>query len=321
VFTDGTPQQVRDEVRRRVDDFAPGGGFVAAAVHNIQANVPAENIIAMWEAIREYGSYDADNAPGRRPESYWIDYPQPIEIPAAASQSPDARIAGRAMTPEEAALLISKSKDLPAVLVKMRDGIIDGSPPQAIEAALEALASGIQATTIISDVVIPAMEIVGEKFECGEYFLPEMMASALGTQGVMKVLRPKLTESGVQPLAKAVIGTVKGDLHDIGKNIVAVMFEGAGYEVVDLGIDVSKDKFADALRQNPDTVILGVSALLTTTMTYMKEIIDEVRMISSDVKIVIGGAPVTQAFADEIKADAYAAEAATAVDMAARLLN
>lgn len=323
VFTDGTPQQVRDEVRRRVDDFAPGGGFVAAAVHNIQANVPAENIIAMWEAIRECGSYDADNAPGRRPESYWIDYPQPIEIPAAASQSPDARIAGRAMTPEEAALLISKSKDLPAVLVKMRDGIIDGSPPQAIEAALEALASGIQATTIISDVVIPAMEIVGEKFECGEYFLPEMMASALGTQGVMKVLRPKLTESGVQPLAKAVIGTVKGDLHDIGKNLVAMIWEGAGFNVIDLGPNVSPEKFVEAIRADGEVRLVGLSALLTTTMPMISKTIQAIQDagLRDQVKIMVGGAGVTQGFSAEVGADGYAQDASAAVRKAKQLLE
>jgi uroporphyrinogen decarboxylase len=320
VFTDGTPQQVKDEVRRRVDDFGPGGGFVAAAVHNIQANVPPENVLAMWEAVREYGAYETDNAPGRRPESYWENYP---EAPAVEvrSASPDARIAGRALTPEEAATLMEAKTELPPALARMRDGIIDGSPPLAIAAAEEALAEGIPATQIINDVVIPAMEIVGERFECGEYFLPEMMASALGTQGIMKLLRPLLAESGSKPLANAVIGTVKGDLHDIGKNLVAMMWEGAGFNVIDLGPDVPADKFIAAIQEN-NAALVGMSALLTTTMPMMAQTITAIENagLRDQVKIMLGGAGVTQGFVDEIGADGYAPDASAAVRKARELL-
>jgi uroporphyrinogen decarboxylase len=320
VFTDGTPQQVRDEVRRRVDDLGPGGGFVAAAVHNIQANVPPENVLAMWEAVHEYGQYEADNAPGRRPESYWENYPEAPVI-EVRSTSPDARIAGRALTPEEAAVLMASQTELPPVLIRMKNGIIDGSPPLAIAAAEDALKEGIPATQIINDVVIPAMEIVGSKFECGEYFLPEMMASALGTQGIMKLLRPRLAESGSEPMANAVIGTVKGDLHDIGKNLVAMMWEGAGFNVIDLGPDVPAEKFVAAIQDN-NAALVGMSALLTTTMPMMGQTITAIENagLRDRVKIMLGGAGVTQGFVDEVGADGYAPDASAAVRKARELL-
>jgi uroporphyrinogen decarboxylase len=323
VFTDGTPAQVRDEVRRRVDDFAPNGGFIAAAVHNIQANVPPENIVAMVEAIREFGNYTEASAPGRRPEGYWEDYPEPAVIEVQASHSPDARIAGRALTPDEAAALVQKSADLPPVLVKMRNGIIDGSIAQALESVNEALAEGIPAWKIISDVVIPSMEIVGEKFECGDYFLPEMMASALSTQGIMKVLRPKLIEGGVQPLAKAVIGTVKGDLHDIGKSLVAMMWEGGGFEVVDLGPNVPPEKYVEAIRSDPQVKLVGLSALLTTTMPMMGKTVKAIEEagLRDQVKIMVGGPSISQTFVDEIGADGYSNDASTAVRRAKELLG
>lgn len=322
VFTDGTPAQVRDEVRRRVDDFGPGGGFIAAAVHNIQANVPPENVMAMWEAIREYGVYGEDNAPGRRPESYWVDYPEAPTVTAAQMHaSPDARIAGRALTPEEAAKLMAAEEALPETLIRLRDALIDGNPPMALEAAKAALDEGIEATTLINKIIVPAMEIVGEKFECGEYFLPEMMASAIGVQGIMELLRPILAQSGVEPLGRAVIGTVKGDLHDIGKNLVAMMWEGAGFQVFDLGPDVPPEKFIEAIRQH-HAQLVGMSALLTTTMPMMGKTIDAIREagLRDQVKIMVGGAGVTQTFVDEIGADGYAPDASSAVRRAKELL-
>ena len=323
VFTDGTPAQVRDEVRRRIDDFGPNGGFVAAAVHNIQANVPPQNIMAMWEAIREYGEYSEDSAPGRRPAGYWEGYPEAPAVEVIADSSPDARIAGRALTPEEAAALIQKSQNLPPVLVKLRDGIIDGSAAQALQAANEALAQGISPLQIIDEIVIPSMEIVGEKFECGDYFLPEMMASALSTQGIMKLLRPKLAESGVQPLAKAVIGTVKGDLHDIGKNLVAMMWEGGGFAVTDLGPNVSPEKYVEAIRSDADVRLVGLSALLTTTMPMMSKIVKAIEDagLRGQVKIMVGGPSVSQTFVEEIGADGFAPDASSAVRKAKELLG
>ncbi|MBZ0298286.1 MAG: corrinoid protein [Anaerolineae bacterium] len=236
--------------------------------------------------------------------------------------SPDARLAGRALTPEEAAQFLEQPGEVPPVLVKLKSGIIDGSSRIALDAAEEALAAGISASTIIDDVVIPAMQIVGDKFECGDYFLPEMMASALGAQGIMKLLRPKLVESKVQPAGRAVIGTVKGDLHDIGKNLVAMMWAGAGFEVIDLGPDVAPERFVDAIRQNkPD--IVGMSALLTTTMPMMDTTIKAIESagLRQQVKIMVGGAGVTQSFVDEIGADGYAPNASAAVRRARELLR
>ncbi len=198
---------------------------------------------------------------------------------------------------------------------------VEAGDSSAVKSLVEqAMAANTSPADILNRGLVAGMEPVGVKFKSNEIFIPEVLIAARAMKAGLELIKPRLKETMAASRGKVIIGTVKGDLHDIGKNIVAVMFEGAGYEVVDLGIDVSKEKFADALKQNPDTVILGISALLTTTMTYMKEIIDEVRATSSGVKVIIGGAPVTQAFADEIKADAYAAEAATAVDTAARLL-
>jgi uroporphyrinogen decarboxylase len=323
IFTDGTPQQVRDEVRRRVDDLGPSGGFVAAAVHNIQANVPPENIVAMWEAIREYGDYTEGSAPGRRPDSYWADYPAPTVEIKPINTSPDARIAGRALTPDEAAALVQKSPALPPVLVDLRNAIIDGNAQQALAAANKALAEGITPMRIVNDVVIPAMEVVGGKFECGDYFLPEMMAAAISTQGIMKLLRPKLAESGVKAAAKALIGTVKGDLHDIGKNLVAMMWEGGGFNVVDLGVNVTPETFVEAIRSDEEVKLVGLSALLTTTMPNMSKTIAAINEagLRERVKIMVGGPSTSQSFAEDIGADAFASDANSAVRKAKELLQ
>ncbi|MCC7207372.1 MAG: corrinoid protein [Anaerolineae bacterium] len=275
----------------------------------------------MWEALQEYGVYGAESAPGRRPESYWAGYPEAPVVVRAASQSPDA-IAGRALTPEEAARLFEEQHgDLSPVLNELKDAIINGNPQVAIEKANKALAEGVSAATIINDVVIPSMEIVGSKFECGDYFLPEMMASAIGTQGVMKALRPKLVEGGGQPAATAAIGTVKGDLHDIGKNLVAMMWEGAGFNVIDLGPDVPAEKFVSAIREH-NVQLVGLSALLTTTMPMMGKIITAIEEagLRERVKIMIGGPGTTPEFASEIGADGYAPDASAAVRRAKELL-
>jgi 5-methyltetrahydrofolate--homocysteine methyltransferase len=185
----------------------------------------------------------------------------------------------------------------------------------------EAMAANMSATDILNNGLVAGMEPIGVKFKNNDIFIPEVLMAARAMKAGLELIKPRLKEATAAARVKVLIGTVKGDLHDIGKNIVVAMFEGAGYDVVDLGIDVSREKFAEALKQNPDTGIIGLSALLTTTMPYMKEIIEDVRGISSTVKVIIGGAPITQTFADEIKADAYAADAAIAVDKAALLLS
>jgi uroporphyrinogen decarboxylase len=321
VFLNGSPQEVWDEARRRIDDFGPGGGFVAATVHNIQANVPPENIMAMWNALQEYGVYGENNAPGRRPEEYWEGYPLVEEKPSLVSQSPDIMPA-RAMTREEAQALAAKQGTLPGVLAELSESVISGNKTTARDAAEMALAEEIEPQYIIDEAIIPAMTEVGSRFENGEYFLPEMMASAIATQECMRLLRPLLAETGAKPVAKVVIGTVKGDLHDIGKNLVAMMWEGAGFEVVDLGPDVPGGKFIAEIKKG-EVELVGMSALLTTTMPMMRTILGEMESagVRDRVKVMVGGAGVTQEFADEIGADGFAPDASAAVRVARNLLG
>jgi uroporphyrinogen decarboxylase len=317
VFTNGTPQQVRDEVRRRIDDFGTGGGFIAATVHNIQANVPPENVMAMWETLQKFGAYGSGGV-GQRADDYI--YSVPSEELVLVSTSPDAMPA-RALTAEEAAELLAQQRALPPVILEMREAIIGGNPPDSVAAAEQALKEGIEAQEIILDGVVPAMDVVGSKFEEGEYFLPEMMAAALGTRGIMDLLRPLLTEAGSKPIATAIIGTVKGDLHDIGKNLVGMMLEGAGFEIIDLGVDISPGKFVQAIEES-DAQLVGMSALLTTTMPMMRNIIQEMEAagVRDRIKVMVGGAGVTQGYADDIGADGYAPDASAAVRKAKELL-
>jgi methanogenic corrinoid protein MtbC1/uroporphyrinogen-III decarboxylase len=207
------------------------------------------------------------------------------------------------------------------ILEQIAQKVEEGDSSAVKSRVEQAMAADTSASDILYKGLVAGMEPVGVKFKNSEIFIPEVLVAARAMKAGLELIKPRLKEARTASRGKVLLGTVKGDLHDIGKNIVGVMFEGAGYEVVDLGTDVSKEKFADALKQNSDAAILGLSALLTTTMTYMKDVISEVRGVSGSVKVLIGGAPVTQAFADEIKADAYAADAASAVDVAARLLS
>ncbi len=185
----------------------------------------------------------------------------------------------------------------------------------------KALEDNIPAGEILKEGLIAAMEEVGHRFEAGEYFVPEMLISARAMKIGLGILHPYLIEEGVEARGKAVIGTVKGDLHDIGKNLVGVMLEGAGFEVVDLGTDVAPEKFAQVVREEKAD-ILGLSALLTTTMEQMSDVIEAVEDIGvrSEVKILVGGAPLTAAFAEEIGADGYAPDASVATVLARNIL-
>ncbi len=168
------------------------------------------------------------------------------------------------------------------------------------------LDEGTEPEKIMSDALIPAMDEVGDLFQKGEYFVPEMLVAARAMQQGLEILKPKLVDSGIEPVGKIVVGTVKGDLHDIGKNLVVMALEGAGFEVIDLGTDVSPDKFVEAIKEHKPQVI-ALSALLTTTMIAMKDTIEAIKAagLKNQVKIMIGGAPVRQEFADEIGADYY----------------
>jgi 5-methyltetrahydrofolate--homocysteine methyltransferase len=192
----------------------------------------------------------------------------------------------------------------------------------AVEAGVrQALDEEIGAEAILKQGLIPAMSEIGELFERQEVYVPEMLIAARAMQAGLNVIKPILVESGVEPVGTVVIGTVKGDLHDIGKNLVGMMLEGAGFEVIDLGSDVSPDKFVEAARGNVQLV--GMSALLTTTMEKMKDVIialDE-SGLRSDLKIMIGGAPVTQEYAANIGADGYAPDAGSAANLAKSLVS
>ncbi len=180
------------------------------------------------------------------------------------------------------------------------------------------LDAGAKPATILNDGLLQGMGIIGAKFKKNEVYVPEVLIAARAMKAGMEVLKPHLVAAGVQPLATAVIGTVKGDLHDIGKNLVGMMLEGAGFRVIDGGIDVPPEKFIELARTHGASVI-GVSALLTTTMTNMKLVVDAVKESGIACKVIIGGAPVTQAYSDEIGASGYAPDAASAADLAKKL--
>ena len=208
-----------------------------------------------------------------------------------------------------------------STLETIYEGILDGNTKLVIEKISLALNEGVEPAVILNDGMIAAMGEVGRLFEEGEYFVPEMLIAARAMQKGLEVLKPFLTEDDVQSPGKVVIGTVKGDLHDIGKNLVAMMLEGAAFEVVDLGTDVSPERFIEAVREN-GAQIVAMSALLTTTMPNMKRTIDAMieAGIRNQVKVMIGGAPITQTYADQIGADGFAEDASRAVAKAKSLL-
>jgi 5-methyltetrahydrofolate--homocysteine methyltransferase len=198
--------------------------------------------------------------------------------------------------------------------------VIEGNFQEIGEATRQALDSGLSASNVLDQGLMPGMDHVGAEFKAGNLFVPEVLMSAKTMQEAMNILRPILAETGVEPAGKIIIGTVKGDLHDIGKNLVAMMCEGAGFEVIDLGKDIDPQAFVDAVReQQPD--MMGMSALLTTTMAGMERTIQALAEagLREGVKVIIGGAPVTKEFADRIGADGYAPNAAAASELARKL--
>jgi 5-methyltetrahydrofolate--homocysteine methyltransferase len=209
-----------------------------------------------------------------------------------------------------------------ATLENIYQSVIDGDMGSATEGVNTALAEGISASEILNKGLIAAMTEVGRLFEEGEYFVPEMLIAARAMQASVSILKPKLLEADIKPLGKVVIGTVRGDLHDIGKNLVAMMLEGAGFEIIDLGTDVPPEKFVAAIKDN-NAEFIGMSALLTTTMPAMKSSIValEEAGVRDQVKVMIGGAPVTQKYADEIGADIYASDGPSAAREAKKAIG
>ena len=204
---------------------------------------------------------------------------------------------------------------------KVKQAVLLGDRDAAAELTESALESGLTPTELLDQALIPAMDIVGSEYESGIRYIPEMLVSAEAMKASMTILRPLLSESGLAPKGRVAIGTVEGDLHDIGKNLVTTMLEGAGFEVIDLGVEVRADRFVEAVKEfEPD--IVALSALLTTTMVFMPKVIDRLTEagLRSRVKIIVGGAPVTEAYANQIGADGYAADAAAAVTVVKQLM-
>lgn len=198
--------------------------------------------------------------------------------------------------------------------------IFKGMAPMAKTAVQESLDKGKTPQDIIDESMIPAMEAIGQEFEAGRVFVPNLLLSARAMKSALDILKPLMLAGQTTTIGTVVIGTVKGDLHDIGKNLVASMLEGRGFKVINLGTDVSKERFIEAAKEN-NADIICLSALLTTTMDYMKEVVDAVRADGLNVKVMVGGAPLNQEFADGIGADGYSSNANEAVVVAKKLLS
>jgi methylmalonyl-CoA mutase cobalamin-binding domain/chain len=207
------------------------------------------------------------------------------------------------------------------LLSELYDQTLVGNKPVVIELTNAGLAQGLGPETLLYEALIPSLEEVGARFERGDFFVPEMLIAGKAMAGALEILRPLLAETGAATIGKIVMGTVKGDVHDIGKNLVNIMFEGAGFEVIDLGVQVAPEKFVDAIREHqPD--IVGFSAFLTTTMPMFKANINALNKagLRDQVIVMVGGAPVTQEYADVVGADGYASDASAAVVRAKELI-
>ncbi|HLH83179.1 MAG TPA: corrinoid protein [Trebonia sp.] len=208
------------------------------------------------------------------------------------------------------------------LLGELYDKTLTGNGPAVLDLTRQGLAQGLGPETLLYEALIPALEEVGARFERGDFFVPEMLIAGKAMAGALDVLRPLLAETGAETIGKIVMGTVKGDVHDIGKNLVNIMFEGAGFQVIDLGVQVAPEKFVAAVQQHkPD--IVGFSAFLTTTMPMFKANINALTKagLRDEVIVMVGGAPVTQEYADAVGADGYAADASAAVVKAKDLLR
>ena len=206
-------------------------------------------------------------------------------------------------------------------LTELTAAVAAGKRTDTVRLTQELLAAGIAPQTIVETGLVPGMAIVGDQFKRNEIFVPEMLVAARAMKEALKILEPLLASAGIKPKYTALIGTVQGDLHDIGKNLISMMWRGANFAVVDLGTNVSPDKYLAAAVEHKANLV-GLSALLTTTMPAMKETVRILKAANlPNMKIMIGGAPITQAFADEIGADGYAADAGTAVDIAKKLVE
>ena len=277
-------------------DAGPGGGYIMAPDHSYHNAIPSENIRRVFDTCKQYGSYplDMEAIEARIAELTELLGPEEEEVSAAAPASDPIKNRPTTSGADE-------------VFDAIYEFTIDGDKEPVIEQTEHALSLGIAPELILYNALIPALEEVGRLFELGEYFVPEMLMAAQAMQGSMNILAPLIAETGAKPVGKFVMGTVKGDIHDIGKNLCNVMLEGGGFEVIDLGVNVPVDTFVEAVREHrPD--FLGMSAFLTTTMPMFKPTIEalEATGLREDLHIFVGGAPVTEEFAHKVGADGFA---------------
>ena len=298
-LTKGTPDETRDEVRRRIEALAPGGRYILASANSLPNYVKPENVRAMGEALIQHGTYTERLKAIVRPRQQAAPKaPQPV---TAAPQ------AGPQVAPPIQAI---------------RNAIIGLAREKIGDLVRSAVAAGCPAEQIIQDGFIAAMDQVGKSFAANTIFVPEMMVSAMTMKEGLDLVKPMLQGQNAFSRGRVMLATVKGDLHDIGKNIVGMMLEGAGFEVIDLGINIDCAAILRKIRELQPKV-LGLSALLTTTMPEMGRVIQELHSdgMRLQVKVMVGGAPLSAKFAGEIGADGYAADAATAVDLCRKLTD
>jgi uroporphyrinogen decarboxylase len=294
-LTLGTPEDVRAEVYERIRVIGPGGGYMVASSNSIPDYVPIDNMKALLNATFEFGKYPIELEEGKIKGKIWT-------------------FRGKPKTEGEAAV---GDLDIDDYMSAMLSNDIE----RLIALAQADIDAGREAGAVVNAGMIPAMTAVGKKFQTGEIYIPEMMIAAKTMSDALAHFKDQLAGKGEKKSGTIVIGTVKGDLHDIGKNLVAMMLEGQGFTVEDLGVSVTTEKFVEAVKTiNPD--VLAMSALLTTTMVEMKNTIKtlESEGIRDSVKVVVGGAPLTQAFADQIGADGYAYDAPGAAQKCMNLL-
>jgi methanogenic corrinoid protein MtbC1 len=307
-----TPEEVRYDVAKRIHDLAPGGGYILSPCHDVGADVPPENIVTMFEAAREFGTYPIDVSHVLRdadlnPTIVGVSYgSQAVEKNTVRQHAEDEAL----------------DEKLEEIFDDLYNYTLDGEAEPVVELTKEALALGADPLAILFDALIPALEEVGRLFEEGSYFVPEMLIAAKAMEGAMDILKPLIAQTGAKPIGTFVMGTVKGDIHTIGKNLCNVMLEGAGFKVVDIGVNVLPEEYVAAIREHQPEAV-GMSAFLTTTITMFEPSIEAITEagLRDQVKIYVGGAPVTQEFADQCGADGYAPNASALVRLVKRHLN
>jgi uroporphyrinogen decarboxylase len=291
----GAPDDVMAEVLERLCTLGRGGGWICAPTHHVQLDTPMENFLALVDAVAEAHP----GLCGEETERFW-------------------RVDGEFRRVDER----KEAVQIASGVAPIYEAVLAGDGAGAEAGVASALEAGVPPERILNGACIPAMSEVGRLFEEGEKYVPEMLISAKAMQAGMNLLKPHLVQAGVEAVGRIVLGTVSGDLHDIGKNLVRIMLEGAGFEVVDLGVDVAAESFVEAVEVHAPQIV-AMSALLTTTMPSMAGVVRalEAAGMRDRIKVLVGGAPVTPDFADEIGADGYAADASSGARRAKELLG